>query len=264
VITAQIDASIYQLLNAYPWFYQDEIADFLYETYDIEVSQNTISRALARIKLKRKKLQVEAAQRNDELRTAWRASLEQFTADQLVCVDESGSGERIGDRQYGWAPIGGQARVSRWFARRDRVSVLGAYTTEAYIAAITFSGTCNTELFEQFIIDHLLPLCIAYPAARSVIVMDNASIHPSFRMRLENACRAKGVWIRYLPHYSPDFNPIEESFHDLKVFIRSNYRQNIARFASYQEFLEWAVVTNGSGDTAMARARAHFRNAGIY
>jgi arginine repressor len=71
VITPQIDAAIYHLLNEYPWFYEDEIAEFLLEVYDIEVSQYTISIALARIKLTRKKLKIEAAQRNQELCTVW-------------------------------------------------------------------------------------------------------------------------------------------------------------------------------------------------
>jgi transposase len=264
VITPQIDAAINQLLNNFPWFYQNEIAEFLLEVFDIDVSLHAISTALARIKVTRKKLRAEAAQRNQELRTAWQDALQYYTASQLIFVDETGSDERTGDRQYGWAKQGERARVSRWFGRRDRISFLGAYTIQGYIAGITFGGTCNAELFEEFIIDHLLPLCNPYPQPRSVIVMDNASIHHTFRDRLETACRAKGVWIRFLPPYSPDFNPIEESYNDLKSYIRRYYRRNIARFDSYQAFLEWAIVQTGSGVAAGSRARAHFRNAGIH
>jgi transposase len=264
VITPQIDTAIYHLLNKFPWFYQDEIAEFLLEVYDIEVSQYTISTALARIKLTRKKLKKEAAQRNQELRTAWQDTLQYFSANQLVFVDETGSDERTGDRQYGWATIGEKARVSRWFGSRKRVSFLGAYTIEGYITGITFGGTCNAELFEEFIIDNLLPLCNPYPQPRSVLVMDNASIHHTFRDRLETACRAKGVWLRFLPPYSPDFNPIEESFNDLKSYIRRHYRRKMAQFPNYQAFLEWAVVASGSGAGAATRARGHFKNAGIH
>jgi hypothetical protein len=127
------------------------------------VSQYTIFTALARIKLTRKKLKKEAAQKNQELRTAWQDTLQYFSANQLVFVDETGSDERTGDRQYGWATIGEKARVSRWFGSRKRVSFLGAYTIEGYITGITFGGTCNAELFEEFIIDNLLPLCNPYP-----------------------------------------------------------------------------------------------------
>ncbi len=67
--------AIYKLLKAYLWFYQDEIAEFLLEVYDIEASQYTISKALARIKLIRKKLRAEAVQRNQELRILWQFAL---------------------------------------------------------------------------------------------------------------------------------------------------------------------------------------------
>jgi transposase len=129
---------------------------------------------------------------------------------------------------------------------------------------MTFPGTCTGELFEEFIIDYLLPLCNPYPQARSVIVMDNASIHHTFQHQLEIACRARGVWLRFLPPYSPDFNPIEESFNDLKSYIRRCYRRKISHFPDYQAFLEWAVIQVGSGAAAEARARAHFRHAGIH
>jgi transposase len=141
---------------------------------------------------------------------------------------------------------------------------LGAYTIEGYIAGITFGRTCNAELFKEFIIDYLLPLCNPYPQPRSVLIIDNASIHHAFADRLETACKAKGVWLRFLPLYSPDFNPIEESFNDLKSYIRRHYRRKIAQFPNYQAFLEWAVVSSGSGARAATRAKGHFRNAGIH
>jgi hypothetical protein len=66
--------------------------------FDIEPCLQTVANALKHIKVTRKKLKVEAAQRNDELRTQWLDDLQHFTAEQLVFVDESGSDDRIGDR----------------------------------------------------------------------------------------------------------------------------------------------------------------------
>src|SRR5271156_5296834 len=93
--------------------------------------------------------------------------------------------------------------------------------------------------------------------------MDNASVHYVLFQQLEIACNARGVWILFLPPYSPDFNPIEESFNDLKSFIRRHYRKRRNHFPNYQSFLEWAAVQVGVGPAAEARARAHFRNAGV-
>jgi transposase len=36
-------------------------------------------------------------------------------------------------------------------------------------------------------------------------------------------CEEAGVRLEYLPPYSPDFNPIEEAFAELKAWIRKNY-----------------------------------------
>ncbi|KAN0101521.1 hypothetical protein V8E51_012031 [Hyaloscypha variabilis] len=59
-----MEQAIKQLLDQMPWFYQDEIADFLFEVFGVEADQGTILRALKRIRITRKKLKVEAAQRN--------------------------------------------------------------------------------------------------------------------------------------------------------------------------------------------------------
>ena len=35
-------------------------------------------------------------------------------------------------------------------------------------------------------------------------------------------CKGAGIKLEYLPPYSPDFNPIEEAFAELKACIRRN------------------------------------------
>jgi transposase len=55
---------------------------------------------------------------------------------------------------------------------------------------------------------------------KSVLVMDNASFHHT--KRIEQMCRNASVKLVYLPLYSPDFNPIEEFFAELKAFIKRN------------------------------------------
>lgn len=204
-----------------------------------------------------------AAQQNEELRLEWAFQLQQFTADQIVCVDESGSDDRTGDRCYGWSTSGARAVVRRWLQSRERVSVLPAYTVNGYIAISTFTGTCDGDMFEDFLIDELLPLCNAYPAPQSVVILDNASIHHSNIERIQAQFNRRGVLLRFLPLYSPDFNPIEESFGDLKAYIRRHYRRERHKHADYQAFLEWACIKSGTGPEAARRARAHFRNAGI-
>jgi transposase len=44
--------------------------------------------------------------------------------------------------------------------------------------------------------------------------MDNASFHP--RKKLKNLCRRHGIKLLFLPAYSPDYNPIEKSWANMK------------------------------------------------
>jgi arginine repressor len=63
-----MELAIRVLLDERLWIYQDEIAEFLLEVFDITVYQLTISRTLKRINITRKKLTVTVIQRNEELR----------------------------------------------------------------------------------------------------------------------------------------------------------------------------------------------------
>ena len=82
----------------------------------------------------------------------------------------------------GYADNGVRAIVSRWLQNRERVSFLPAYTIEGYITSITFLGTLTGDMFEEFIIDQLLPLCNPFLGPRFIIFMDNASIHHYFKV----------------------------------------------------------------------------------
>jgi transposase len=53
--------------------------------------------------------------------------------------------------------------------------------------------------------------------------MDNASFHHT--ERIEQMCAEAGVRLLYLPPYSPDLNPIEEFFAELKAFIKKQWHE---------------------------------------
>ena len=46
----------------------------------------------------------------------------------------------------------------------------------------------------------------SFSRSRSVLVMDNASIHKTFKV--QKILVEYGIMIIYLPPYSPDFNPV--------------------------------------------------------
>lgn len=98
-----------------------------------------------------------------------------------------------------------------------------------------------------------------WPEPKSVLVMDNASFHHSDR--LSQMCADAGVKLVYLPPYSPDLNPIEEFFAELKSFIRRNWGYYACDpEQGFGSFLEWCINRVGAREDS---ARGHFRHAGL-
>ena len=95
--------------------------------------------------------------------------------------------------------------------------MLTAYTIDRYIKALVFDSIYDRDIFKGFIIDQVLPLCNPYPNPRSVIVLDNTSVYYKNRQNIEAAYKRHSILLQFLPLYSPDFNPIKESFIDLKA-----------------------------------------------
>ncbi|KAI7977485.1 hypothetical protein EIK77_000540 [Talaromyces pinophilus] len=76
--------------------------------------------------------------------------------------------------------------------------------------------------------------------------MDNVSFHHSEGLE-QQMCSDFGVKLLYLPPYSPDLNPIEEMFAELKAFIKRNWKvYEEDPDQGFDDFLEWCVDTVGA------------------
>jgi transposase len=87
-----------------------------------------------------------------------------------------------------------------------------------------------------------------------VLILDNASIHKSDKLR--KMCKERSVLLKFLLLYSLDFNLIENTFKDLKAWIKRNYKL-AADFEDFSDFLEFAV-SQCKGENA----KQHFQEAG--
>ncbi len=74
--------------------YQNDMIWFLYDEFDIVISQSTISRMLKQARYSRKIAQRVTAERDEKLCSEWKRWLMSWTSDQLVFLDESVACER--------------------------------------------------------------------------------------------------------------------------------------------------------------------------
>ena len=98
-------------------------------------------------------------------------------------------------------------------------------------------GSTTKAVFEAYVERVLAP---ALRPGR-VVVMDNLGAHRGERVR--ELVEARGCSLLFLPPYSPDFSPIEETFSKLKALLRrASARSRAALLKAIGRAL-WAITT---------------------
>lgn len=160
-------------------------------------------------------------ERNCILRSNYQEILEEIIRkigfENIIYLDESGFDARDNYRNMAWGFKGVKIIGERQGKRVARTSLLMAKRGKKWLSAMIFNGTCNTEFFREWLEKMLLPEIGKYKQ-KQVIIMDNASIHRSKKVR--EAIEKAGHILLYLPPYSPDFNPIEKVFGTIKKVLR--------------------------------------------
>lgn len=104
------------------------------------------------------------------------------------------------------------------FRDGTKTNTIVAISSEGVIACALHQTTIDGVLFRQFINEQLLPTIQAFPARRSVVIMDNAGFHLAAGEAITNL----GALVVWLPTYSPQKNPIEILFGWAKGWLRAN------------------------------------------
>jgi transposase len=146
-------------------------------------------------------------------RRRWRSWQAGLDPRRLVFIDETwikinmvpllGWG-RKGVRLRGFAPQG------RW----RTLTFLGALRCDRLTAPCVFDGPINGEGFRACVEQQLVP--VLRPG--DIVILDNLGSHKLVQIR--RMIKAAGARLWYLPPYSPDLNPIEQTFAKIKHWMR--------------------------------------------
>jgi putative transposase len=159
---------------------------------------------------------------------------------ELNYLDESGFAPSL-PCGYSWALPGQRKRVPHEYPQGRRVNVLAAYRPDGgapWLGSQAFERTLKSE--------DLLAYLRALPAVAvpRVVVLDNASLHVSKAVKAERRGLAgRGIYLYYLPPYSPELNRIEPVFRQVKyqeIPVRSYTSKPALREAVEQGFSSYA------------------------
>ena len=150
---------------------------------------------------------------SEERREQYQEAINKIPPQCLVYIDESGIELTI-CRDRGWGKKNEKLVGKKSGKYYERTNIVAGLVNNKAIAPMVFNGSCNTQLFEawvaQFLIKELKP--------GQVVIIDNASFHKSQRTR--ELIESVGCRIIFLPPYSPDLNPIEKFWANMKRWIR--------------------------------------------
>jgi len=117
-------------------------------------------------------------------------------------------------RLYGRSPKG--ERIVEYVpdVRFKRISVISTIRVNGQTNPFVFTGTLNGNLFMQYIWECVVPILKPF----DILVMDRLSSH--MMSIITEMVDSVGANVICLPPYSPDFNPIETVFSQIKSDLR--------------------------------------------
>ena len=164
---------------------------------------------------------------SEEKRLKYQVLIKDIPKEKLVYIDESGIEQGI-IKDKGWGKKSEKLIGKKSGKYYERTNIIAGLVNNAAIAPMVFYGSCNREVFnswvEQVLIKELKP--------GQYVVMDNASFHKSKKTR--ELIESVGCEVIFLPPYSPDYNPIEKFWANMKRWIENN----IANFNELYDSIE--------------------------
>ena len=160
---------------------------------------------------------LHAAEQNREdvklQRKLWLLALLDLDPKHLVFIDESGAKTnmtrlhgraRHGNRLFAYAPQG------HWCT----TTMISSVRLDGTTAAMEIEGATDSAVFRAYVRHVLTPTL--HP--KDIVVMDNLRAH--YDAKALALIEATGARVKFLPPYSPDYNPIEKMWSKIKNLLR--------------------------------------------
>ena len=236
-ISVEEDMMILRLIAEKPRMQlKDQHARFHEESSGMTIAYSTFCQAVRRLRLTRHVVRSICYRADMEAAEQWLADfLVDYAQFHIVMIDETSKDMGVLKGSFGYALRGEQCidRSLACLSHGERISILAAFTIEGFLDWAIIPGTFTSDLFlhvttEQFVDwrgfvrePMLLSHVGGYPGPRSVVVLDNASVHgdPLFRARLA----AVGCEVVFLPPYCWFLSTLDNGGFGFVVrFLRAN------------------------------------------
>ena len=192
------------------------VRDLIRREFGIDYSLQNVGRILKMLGFSPQRPVYQALERNEEQRRIWmektfpaikkRAETEGakiFFADEAGCRTDHHSGRT-------WSPVG-QTPVVKNLGKHDSIGMASAISMQGAMFWMTYDGSMNSTLFTEF-----LNLLIHDIEGKIFLIVDNVKYHSSKETSEWTQEHRDRIELFFLPAYSPDLNPDEWVWKNVK------------------------------------------------
>jgi len=146
-------------------------------------------------------------------RQEWFDTQPDLDPERLIFIDETWASTNMA-RRYGRCRRGQRLRSAVPHGHWKTTTFVAGLRLTGIVAPMVLDGPINGRSFQTYVDRVLIPDL----RPGDIVIMDNLGSHKG--PGVQAAIEAAGATVRYLPPYSPDFNPIEKAFSKLKAHLR--------------------------------------------
>ena len=146
-------------------------------------------------------------------REAWFEAQLGLDSERLVCIGETRASTKMA-RLYGHSRRSTRCRAPVPHGHWKTTTFTGALRLSGLTAPMVLDGAMTGEWFTAYVRQILAPTL----RPGDIVILDNLPAHKG--AAAQEVIQAAGATLRFLPPYSPDFNPIENAFSKLKALLR--------------------------------------------
>ena len=206
---------------------------FLKNKFHIAISKSSIYNILSKMKIKKNKIYKKHIYLNkrkmNKLKKEFKKQILKTPTNSIISIDETSIDSEI-NYNYGWNDSG--KRIYKEFTKQKiRYTLICAINTNKIIHTKLIKNSANANDYVEFTKELLSKLD---KNRQYILLQDNCRIHHS-KIYKKYIQPMNNIKLLYNVPYSPEYNPIEYIFNDIKRYIRGKIitTQNIKKIINY-------------------------------